>query len=250
VGPDSVVFIDDSALDLAEVKAAYPDIECLLFPRDDDKAVVELLYQLRDMFGKMAITEEDIIRRDSLRAYQETVGATPVEGYTPERFLREAQGKLSLTFVKDPPDPRALELINKTNQFNLNGKRHTEVSWQEYLSNPSVFIAIASYEDKYGPLGKIAVLTGRTEGDCLTIDHWVMSCRAFSRRIEHGCLLRVFQKFAAEGAIFDFLKTSRNQPIQDFLGELTGDVNSSAYSISRKQLFDNSPPVYLEIQEP
>ncbi len=249
VGPDSIVFVDDSALDLAEVKAAYPDIECLLFPRDDDKAAFDLLYKLRDRFGKMAISDEDAIRAQSIRAYHEAVGASPAEGYTPESFLQQADGKLSLTFVKDPPDPRALELINKTNQFNLNGKRHTETSWQQYLSDPSVFLEVASYEDKYGPLGKIAVLAGRIEGSSLTIDHWVMSCRAFSRRIEHGCLIRVFQKFAVDHVTFDFLETPRNQPIRDFLDAVIGDTTRSGYTTTRKQLFDNCPPVYLEIQE-
>ena len=129
--------------------------------------------------------------------------------------------------MKDPPDPRALELINKTNQFNLNGKRHTEASWQQYLSDPSVFIAVASYEDKYGPLGKIAVLAGRIEGNDLMIDHWVMSCRAFSRRIEHGCLIGVLQKFAVDQVTFGFLETPRNRPIRDFLDERS----SRQYSI-------------------
>ena len=86
VAPDSIVFIDDSALDLAEVKAAYPDIECLLFPRDDDKAAFDLLYKLRDKFGKMAISEEDVIRRESIRAYHEAVGAAPAEGIRRKAF--------------------------------------------------------------------------------------------------------------------------------------------------------------------
>jgi predicted enzyme involved in methoxymalonyl-ACP biosynthesis len=76
-----------------------------------------------------------------------------------------------------------------------------------------------------------------------------MSCRAFSRRIEHGCVLRVIHKFGIEQATFDFVKTPRNQPIQTFLGELMGDASSSTYSITRERLFNNCPPVYLQIQE-
>ena len=200
IGPDSVVFVDDSPLELAEVKATHPDIECLLFPKEDDRKAFEFLYQLRDKFGKISVSAEDSMRLESIRASHAITEASRAEGYTPERFLREARGKLSISFVKEPADPRALELVNKTNQFNLNGKRHTEASWQQYLSDPNVFIVVVSYEDKYGPLGKIAVLTGRVDRRRFVIDHWVMSCRAFSRRIEHGCLIRVFQKFSAEQA--------------------------------------------------
>ena len=249
IAPDSVVFVDDSPLELAEVKLAHPDVECVLFPKDDDKAAYDLLYQLRDKFGKASVSAEDAIRLESIRASHAITEASRVEGYTPERFLQEAGGKLSLSFVKDPLDPRALELVNKTNQFNLNGKRHTEASWRQYLSDPNVFLMLVSYEDKYGPLGKIAVLTGRVDGSNLAIDHWVMSCRAFSRRIEHGCLLHVFKKYVAERATFDYLETARNQPIHDFLGELGSHATLEACCISRKQLFDSCPAVYLQIQE-
>jgi FkbH-like protein len=247
LGPDSVVFVDDSPLELAEVKSAHPDIECILFPKDDDKAAYELLCRLRDLFGKAVVSAEDAIRLESIRSSHAAAEASRTEGYTPERFLREAGGKLSLSFVKDPPDFRALELINKTNQFNLNGKRHTDASWRQYLSSPEVFLMLVSYEDKYGPLGKIAVMAGRADGDTLAIDHWVMSCRAFSRRIEHGCLLRVFEKFGAARARFDFVKTQRNQPIQEFFAELAGKADTD--SIGRLELQEKCPPVYLEIQE-
>jgi FkbH-like protein len=247
IGTDSVVFVDDSPLELAEVKAMHPGIECVLFPKDDDRAVYELLFQLRDTFGKTAVTAEDGLRMESIRASAAIAEASQGEGYTPERFLQEASGKLAVTFVKEPPDPRALELINKTNQFNLNGKRHTEASWRQYLSDPDVFLMLVAYEDKFGPLGKIAVMAGHAEYGNLAIDHWVMSCRAFSRRIEHGCLQRVFEKFDAERASFDYVKTQRNQPVQDFFTELTGRPGGT--SISKQELREKCPPVYLEIQE-
>jgi FkbH-like protein len=246
IGADSVVFVDDSPLELAEVQAAHPGIECILFPKDDDKAAYELLFQLRDKFGKAAVTAEDGLRMESLRASAAISEATKGDGYTPERFLQEAGGKLTISFSKNPADPRALELINKTNQFNLNGKRHTESSWQQYLADPSVFLMVAAYEDKFGPLGKIAVMAGRAEADKLAIDHWVMSCRAFSRRIEHGCVQYVFTKFGARKANFDYVKTERNQPVLDFFRELR---KTEVNSLSKQELEESCPAVYLEIQE-
>src|SRR2546425_3013186 len=61
VSADSVVFVDDNALELAEVKSLYPEIECLLFPRNDNQAAYELFEKLRDLFGKQTIVEEDAI---------------------------------------------------------------------------------------------------------------------------------------------------------------------------------------------
>jgi FkbH-like protein len=249
LGADSVIFVDDNPLELAEVKAAHAEIECLRFPRDDDEAAYQFLETLRDLFGKHCVTPEDEIRLQSIEASQMIAEASQSDGCAPEHFLQEIGGRLTLTFAKDTRDPRPLELINKTNQFNLNGKRHTEVAWRNYLNDPEVFLLLASYQDKFGPLGKIAVMAGRREGKKFSVEHWVMSCRAFSRRIEYGCLLHVFQKFGAEAASFDFAPTPRNTPIQGFFAELMGAPPRAGFSISRQQLFDECPPVHLEILE-
>jgi predicted enzyme involved in methoxymalonyl-ACP biosynthesis len=73
--------------------------------------------------------------------------------------------------------------MNKTNQFNLNGKRYTEGSWLRYLKQLDTILMVASYKDKFGPLGKIAVLSGRVSASGFVIEAWVMSCRAFAWRI-------------------------------------------------------------------
>src|SRR5882672_1474782 len=249
VGADSVVFVENSPLDLAEVKKAHPEIECLLFPRDDDAATYQLLEALRDLFGKQSVSDEDRIRLSSLRSSRDAEEASASQGGSPEQFLKEADGKLSVSFAKLPPDPRALELLNKTNQFNLNGKRHSEVSWADYRNDPKVFLLTASYEDKFGPLGKIAVLAGRVEGERLSIDHWVMSCRAFSRRVEHGCLEHLFRKFKTQEAWFDFAATSRNGPTQDFFREILGVVPGKGFPVSRERFLEACPPIYLTIRE-
>jgi predicted enzyme involved in methoxymalonyl-ACP biosynthesis len=82
---------------------------------------------------------------------------------------------------------------------------------------------MVNYSDKYGPLGKIAVLAGRQDGKTLFLDTWVMSCRAFGRRIEYRCLEELFERFGAKQIEFDFLATDRNGPLQEFLGPLLGN---------------------------
>ena len=248
VGAESVVYVDDSPMDLAEVKSAYPEMECLLFPTDD-KGAYRLLEDLRDFFGKQAVSPEDALRLESIRSSH--VVSDDAEPTTPssERFLEAAQGKLTLRFGKSSTDPRPLELINKTNQFNLNGKRHTEISWRRYLEDPQVFLLVASYEDKFGPLGKIAVMAGRLNAGTLFVDHWVMSCRAFSRRIEYGCLLHLLEKFAPEQAIFEFIPTPRNGPLQELFAGFLSPALGPAVLISREQLLGECPPLYFKVVE-
>src|SRR5262249_32253535 len=122
-----VVCIDDSPMDLAEIKAAHPEIECLQFPRENPQSAYELLEQLRVLFGKTSLSEEDTTRTASLRANAELrEGKHDAEG-APGEFLLQIEGRLSFVSQKEPFDQRALELVNKTNQFNLNGLRFQEV---------------------------------------------------------------------------------------------------------------------------
>jgi FkbH-like protein len=237
IGADSVVFVDDSAMELAEVKGRYPEIECIQFPAESNPSILDLLIRLRDLFGKTAIFEEDKLRLDSLRRGQAVggIGGDPA-GWS-EEFVRQVESDLTFSYEMRPPDPRALELINKTNQFNLNGKKYTEASWRSYLKTPHAFLLVASYRDKFGSLGKIAALAGRREGRELFIEVWVMSCRAFSRRIEHKCLEELFARFDVDEILLDFAPSPRNGPFRSFLEEVCGPEVAPAWRLSRNRLF-------------
>jgi FkbH-like protein len=245
VAPDSIVFVDDSALELAEVGAAYPEIECVLFPKHDPTAILEFFRLLRDRFGKRHIHIEDRDRITSLRqsqAFHETVRSTGAL----DSVLQSAEGRLKFVYDKTPIDLRALQLINKTNQFNLNAKRYTEASWSSHLSREKVWLQIAEYQDRFARLGKISVITGYREGNRLTINAWVMSCRAFSRRIEYHCLEELLDHFGATEVEFDFVPTERNGPLRYFLAELTGTSPEVPIAITSQAFRERCPPLYHE----
>jgi FkbH-like protein len=231
ISADSVVFVDDSLAELAEVAAAHPGIECLQFPSRDWQAAYRLLEELRDRFGKSRLLDEDLLRVQSLRRSAGDASPSPLPSY--ERFLDEAKPELSVEYCDSTVDPRALELINKTNQFNLNGKRHTHGSLSRYLQTDGGFIMIVSYKDKYGPLGKIAVVCGSCHSNAVHIGTWVMSCRAFSRRIECWCLQELLGHFAADQVTFDFQPTERNSPLREFLANILREPPSPGCKLAR-----------------
>jgi FkbH-like protein len=249
VGPESVVFIDDSPMEIAEVGAAFPSLECLLFPRNDYREFWELLKRLRELFGKSDVSKEDSLRLQSIRSASAFRGHSETTGGSLDDFLRDAKAKTLFTMDKQSGDARALELINKTNQFNLNGRRLNEAAWLSYLKDPATFLVTASYEDKFGPLGKIAVLLGKQENRRLSMDAWVMSCRAFSRRIEHQCLKYLFDKFGAESIVFNFEATPRNGPLQEFFRPWLDGVPRETFSLSKESFFEKIPILFHHIEE-
>jgi FkbH-like protein len=213
------------------VKAAHPAVECLRFPHGDAQAIYDLLTRLRDLFGRTALSEEDTLRLDSLRETTDSADvADQSEGHS-EALLERADASLVLDFTKDANDARAFELICKTNQFNLHGRRPTERGWAEYLRDPQTFLLTATYKDRFGALGKVAVVAGRVQDSDLHVETWVMSCRAFSRRIEHQCLKALFDRFAARQVSFAFNETPRNGPMARFLASLHGGPAGAPVSV-------------------
>jgi FkbH-like protein len=244
IAADSVIFIDDSPMELAEVKAAFPDLECLLFRKTDYQGFLQLLRHLRDAFGKAIVSPEDSIRLDSIRAAATLQHSSNGEGTSIDTFLQDAKATVTITFGREKEDRRAFELINKTNQFNLNGKRLTESSWMAYLNNPNSFLMTISYDDKYGALGKIAVLLGRMHGKSATIDHWVMSCRAFSRRIEYQCLSWLFENLDLREITLAYHPTDRNKPIQDLLASISTTPLGNELCVARADFSGKCPPLF------
>jgi FkbH-like protein len=244
VGADSVVFVDDSPLELAEVQSAFPEVECLQFRPDSPAAVLELLRRLADLFGRETVRDEDRLRAESIRNAEAFRAGVADEGDA-DGFLASLDAQVELAFGRDAGDARALELVNKTNQFNLNGRRHSAGDWEALLARPDAFLATVSYRDKFGPLGKIAVVAGTASDGEVRVEAWVLSCRAFARRIEHLTLKTLFERFGAERVVLDVVRTARNGPLQEFVASLGAPADADGpVTLARAEVERRRPALH------
>jgi FkbH-like protein len=251
IGPDSVVFVDDNAAELGEVQSAFPDIDCRLFPTDDPNDAIDFLLALRSSFAKAEVSEEDLIRAQSIRQTDQFSQDTSADQDTHEAFLSGLQGAMTIDWRKSVEEKRSFELLNKTNQMNLNGQRWNWSDWTSFLSRDDSFQMLVHYEDRFGPLGRIAVIGGKQLDDArLDINYWAMSCRGFGRRIEHACLSAIFDRFDCRQIQFNFTATDRNQPMQRFLAEcLPTAPHLGAASLCRQVFLTAHPSIYLKIED-
>lgn len=253
IGADSVAFVDDSPMELAEVAAAFPQIHCYRFPAGDPAAVLELLYTLRDRFARDRVSAEDRLRLESLRAADRMrAESDPASAVQQEEFLAGLDARLVIAPC-DPSDPRPLELVNKTNQFNLNGRRIPEAEWRARLEEPDHLALVVSYQDRFGALGKVAVLAGRRRGPRVELDTWVMSCRAFARRIEHRCLALLFALPGSDTVrevSLDFAGTPRNGPLREFLAEVFGYPPAGPCVLTAAAFQARCPPLSHQVESP
>ncbi|MBF0145886.1 MAG: HAD-IIIC family phosphatase [Magnetococcales bacterium] len=212
LGVDSIVFIDDNPMELAEVGAALPKVTCLAFP-ETDEALPPFLDRLVSLFDRRQITVEDTERTEMYRrrlAAQLPVGEQSLTG-----FLANLGMVLTLHDRSRGDWTRACQLINKTNQFNLNGVR-LEVDEVAAILQKGGRMFSASLEDRTGTHGEILACLIESSGRVCSL---VMSCRVLQRRVEFAFLAWLLRHWQGPPLSFAFVPTQRNEPVRQFFSD-------------------------------
>ena len=146
---DGAVFVDDSPLERDEARERLPGLLTLAPPADGD-GIWPFLTRIRALFGKDELSAEDALRLGSIRASQAlqrdqagTDGAAD--------FLAGVDGTVEFHHGTAHAS-RALELIGKTNQFNLNGRRVTAADLARATGQGGELVTV-TYADRYGVTG-------------------------------------------------------------------------------------------------
>ena len=212
LGADSVVFIDDNPVELAEVASAVPGITCQAFPSKDDD-LPAFLDRLALLFDRRSVTAEDVERTEMYR--RRVAAHSPTEGAGLMDFLKGLDMVLTLRDRTNDDWTRAHQLINKTNQFNLNGRRFDESQVATVLADGGrMFTAVL--DDRAGSHGEIIACLIDRDG---MVHALVMSCRVFQRRVEYAFLLWLLSHWQGPALSFAFSATERNEPLRIFLAD-------------------------------
>ncbi|GAB3163937.1 HAD-IIIC family phosphatase [Microbispora hainanensis] len=213
LGLDSFVFLDDSPVECAEVRAGCPEALTLRLPADAAEAAAFLRHCWP--LDLAAVTEAD---RERTRRYQEERQREQARG---EMSLADFFATLDLRVTITPAGPeheaRAAQLAERTNQFNLSGTRR--------LDGDEKFVV--DVRDRFGDYGVVGLTDVRTEGDTLRAGAFLLSCRALGRGVEHRMLAHLGALARERGlarVALAFRETERNQPARDFLAALPATV--------------------------
>jgi FkbH-like protein len=195
------------------VSAALPQVHTVLFPRKAN-GLPALMTDLSRFFHREQVTSEDRDRTDMYRRMLEGLVPRDVDGADLTSFLADLVMRLEIHDRTEGDRTRAVQLINKTNQFNLNGIRRSAEEVDEMLAGGGKLFA-ASLADRHGAHGEI--LACLIDGDGV-IRSLVLSCRVFQRRVEHAFLVWL-SRILPPTVRLDFVQTPRNEPIRQFLSD-------------------------------
>jgi len=134
---------------------------------------------------------------------------------------------------------RAVQLINKTNQFNSNGNRISKQRCDQMIDG-GVRLITAQLRDKNGEHGEILAILIDANSKVLS---FVMSCRVFQRQAEIIFLLTILKEFEFDYLSLHYTETERNKPFKLFLLKLFGKVDNVRYNVTPKVILDAYPSV-------
>jgi FkbH-like protein len=177
-------------------------------------------------FEAVSFTAEDAARGHAyaMNAQREAALAqsTDMEGY-----LKSLEMAMLARRIDKVDLPRSIQLINKTNQFNLTTLRRTDAELKALLSEERVVPLCVRLADRFGDNGLISVILARPDkvwrGDSLLIDTWVMSCRVLGRGVEAAALHVLARSAEAVGAralIGEYRPTAKNGLVKEHYPKL------------------------------
>jgi FkbH-like protein len=139
--------------------------------------------------------------------------------------------------VQGPDLPRASQLCQRTNQFNLTSRRHTESDLASFLDNPDVKMFLLQAEDRFGPSGLSGLIIFRKSRQVVEVDTFLMSCRIIGRLLDQALFcesLRLLRTLWPVGEVrASFIPTPKNT----IVSHLWTDYGFSSISTSNGQTF-------------
>lgn len=214
-----VMFLDDSKFEREDVKNNLPEIVVPDLPEN-----IEVWCEFLSKTGNLTIAKvnEEDLKKSSMysaeRKRKEDAGSHT--DYI--SFLENLNLVITPERVSATNFDRVLELIHKTNQFNLTTKRLTASELESLSARDDYFCYCYNLKDKYSDYGIIAVFIAEKMPGNWKINTWLMSCRAMGRGVENS----VFEHFLStaltesETVFGEYVATEKNKPVSGLLGEM------------------------------
>jgi FkbH-like protein len=221
--PKSVVFLDDHPAERDRMRQAFPEIFTPDLPVDvaDYPAFLASL----DCFETVNITAEDAARTDSYLMETERRASGSASGSVQE-WLASLQITLNVSPLERGNLIRAAQLLNKTNQFNMAGRRMEQEEFWRWCGLPGHQAWVFSVADRLGDSGITGLISAESlDGQNARLTDFLMSCRVMGKQIEEAMLYYVNEALAARLHVI-CRKTDRNKPFLDFIqSKWTGEAS-------------------------
>lgn len=216
IGVDTFALIDDSSFERAEVSAAMPEV------RVYDATEIPTLFDKSEF--EVHVSEESKLRRLSYlnearrKKFSANYGKSEDDYIS---FLRACELEMLIfSPVSDVDKTRCLELLLRSNQYNVSGRRYDQDEFAELLQSPDHTCLAFKVRDRFGDYGIVGFASLQKVQQDIILKDFVMSCRVAMKHVERAFFHTLVNSslFAnCERLKIDVIKTNRNNPLREQL---------------------------------
>jgi FkbH-like protein len=224
LGMDSFVYFDDHPAEREQVRSALPQVEVVDVSADPSDYISDLNRGL--WFETLSLTRDDRKRAEQYhiegqrRQLKQTIKST-------DDYLSSLDMAGDVRALEQSDMQRVVQLLAKTNQFNLTTRRHSLHDVQTFLKHKGVIALTLRVQDRFGDYGLIGLIVGLPQKNIpeptVHIDTWLMSCRVIGRSVEQFMFHRLVESAKAAGyqkMTAEYIPTQKNQLVAGFYENL------------------------------
>lgn len=220
LGLNHFVFMDDNPAECELVRMELPDVRVIEL-KGDPAGFIDLIDK-GHWFDTARISSEDIQRSASYQALNSARKLQTSHSDLNE-YLKSLEMSATYSRAKETDIPRLAQMEAKTNQFNTTTRRYDESALASFMARDDARLYVCRLKDKFADHGLVSYLLVLDQGDEWKIESWLMSCRVFSRSLEHfifGKLLNHAAHSNVSRLIAEYIPTDRNSVIADLFPKL------------------------------
>lgn len=236
IGIDTLALIDDSEFERHQVLSKCPQV------RVYDENIIANLLHLPEF--DVLITEESKLRREMYRAEERRNILKNENNDDTVEFLKKCHLKLILFKPKTSEEiARCYELLVRTNQLNMSGRKYTWDEFLEVLNRTDCHNYAFSSRDDFGNYGIVGFGQYKIDVHKLIFTEFAMSCRVAGKFVESALFSALLSMNKCDQGIFSIYKTKKNILLRRTLEEIGFDVideNNGQVHYSYKKILKNS----------
>jgi len=207
------IFVDDRADERALVGTSMPEITILDAQSSRTWSKLSMLASIltENTDGDRTLAYKQRESRERFLSENSRLGDNDF-AVDESEALKKLNLELGIRMARRNELARVAELINRTNQFNMNASRTSLHEVNRWHDSDRHVIWVAEARDKFGNMGTISVAVTERTNRGVEIIAFVLSCRVFGYGMENALLNRIKQSFPGVSIFGHFKETPHNGP--------------------------------------
>jgi FkbH-like protein len=215
---NSFVFWDDNPIEREKARLAIPEMLTVDVPNEIHHwpSLLETMFE----FSRFHVTDEDRKKTTQYEARYKFIESKS-KALDENSFLRSIVLKGELIKLSESNITRAIQLCQKTNQFNLTTRRYSHEELNNLSNDDFEFCMLAKLTDRFSDHGLVGLVCLRElNSQTLLLENLLLSCRVLGRKFEFWIMDQIISLANRRGyteLLGLYLDSGKNTVSKDYL---------------------------------